>query len=129
MFNNIRRNRQTARLAYHVQRIDTSLRMRQRYITEGLHGMVLAVNYELASDATRAIDALRRIEELTPDHELAPGQRAEFGAMRSRLARLIDLPSLPAWRVAARSGDTGYVPPAEIAALYERFLSTRGDGP
>lgn len=89
--------------------------------------MVLAINYELVSDATRAIDALRRVEELTPDDTLDAAQRSEFAALRARLASFVDLPALPEWRIVARSGDRGYVPPVEVDALWERFLSMGAD--
>ena len=66
VFRNLRRSRHAERFSYHLQRIDRSLHMREEYVKEGRHGMVLAINYELVSDATRALDSLRRIEELTP---------------------------------------------------------------
>ena len=59
-----RRARHGARLDHHLERIQKSLSMRDRYVADDHRGMVLALNYELVSDATRALESLRRLEEL-----------------------------------------------------------------
>ena len=121
MLRGIRRAHHTERLKYHFQRIQTSLAMRAQYRTEGNRGNVLAVNYELVSDATRALDALRRIEELTPDHLMSSDQRARSIALRRWFSDLIALPALPKWRVSGQASGPDQASQAEIDSLYEQF--------
>lgn len=89
--------------------------------------MVLATNYELVSDATRALDSLRRIEELTPDHEIDLEARVEYGNLRKRLLEHTTLPAIPAWRVTGRSADSGRATQVEIEELYRQFLELGED--
>jgi hypothetical protein len=83
--------------------------------------MVLALNYELVSDATRALDAMRRVEEIIPDHEISPAQRSRGSILREWLSSLTLLPALPAWRVQGPASDPRRASVAEIDNLYEAF--------
>ena len=121
VFKNLRRSRHAERFSYHLQRIDRSLHMREEYVKEGRHGMVLAINYELVSDATRALDSLRRIEELTPADQLTLQEGADYTEVRGQLSGLLKLPALPAWRVTGPSSDPKHATQMEIDELYSQF--------
>jgi hypothetical protein len=95
--------------------------MRDDYEKDGLHGMVLAINYELISDATRALDALRRIEELTPDHQISVASRTEIEALREQLNPLTSLPALPRWRVQDPDAGGEQASHAEIERLHAEY--------
>jgi len=127
VFKKIRRNRHALRLANHIQRIDTSIAMRERYQSEGRKGMVLAINYELASDAMRALDALRRVEELTTALSEG-GDRGDLEAVRRRLFDLTSLPALPLSRVRGDSSLSSRASQAEIEALYAQFIQATASG-
>lgn len=96
------KNRET--LAWHVQQMSSLEATRTELEREGQRGMVLAVNYELVSHATRALAALRKLEELggsLPD-------------LRRYLLAILDLPAVPRSELNER-------PKAEIDRLFEEY--------
>ena len=94
-------------------------------MSEGRRGMVLAINYELVSDATRGLESLRRLEELTPESERTSAQEAEGRELRKQLNILTVLPAIALWRVTGRGGETR-ASEEEIDEKYREFL--RGIG-
>ena len=126
MLRELRRRRLGRELDHHLMRVQRSLSMRSEYEAEGRKGMVLAVNYELVSDSTRALQALRQLEELTPHGRLPEGAPAKIAALRTELTQHCLLPAIPAWRIQSRADDRAS--PEEIEAAYQAYRQMGAGG-
>lgn len=102
------------RLARHLETLHSHIHMigkledsRDGYEQDGLEGMVLAVNYEIMSHATRALTELRKAEELSRGD-------LDGAQMRDYLTPKVDLPAL-------RRDQLNAMPSALVKELYEKF--------
>jgi hypothetical protein len=82
---------------------------RAEYDTEGRRDMVLAVNYELASEATRTLLVIRKLEEIGGVFESA----ADVAPLRAAMQHFINLPGVPRGELSGTSRD-------KINALYDQ---------
>lgn len=102
-------------LRWHTSKIGELELMRDDYEAHGLDVMVLAVNWEIVSHASRALGELRKAEELS-------AAAMNGGEMRDFLKPKLDLPALPRNQV-----DT--TDPAQVVRLYSEFRrSNKGKG-
>lgn len=95
-------------LQWHVHMIGKLEFSRDNYERDGLKVMVLAVNYEIMSHASRALAELRKAEELS-------GGEVDGTEMREYLAPKVDLP-------AVRRDEVDSVPGERVDSLYSDFV-------
>lgn len=100
-------------LKWHVHMIGQLETSRDNYEQDGLKVMVLAVNYEIMSHASRSLAELRKAEELSKGE-------VNGHEMREYLTPKVDLP-------AVRRDEADYISQQTVDALYEEFLA-RGKG-
>lgn len=94
---------------WHLYKIQDVREMRDRDVLLGLHGQVLAANYELVSHASRALAALRVSEELSGKALVEPAKE-----IRNIFVALLKLPAIPQHAV-------GSTPVEEIERLYHEW--------
>lgn len=108
MFERFRTAKKAETLEWHVYEIAKLERLREVYEVAGQREMVLAVNSELVSHASRGLTLLRKLEEgaLRPD--------ADLSNVRSYLTANAYLPGIPRPAVDSASSE-------EVERLYDLY--------
>lgn len=115
MLNNLRRTWHWEKVKLHSLRIRSLLQDRVQYDIDREKRMVLAINYEIVSNATRAMTALRKVEELGVPADL----KSEVREIRAWLKDGMDLPGIPRSAVEAASQ-------SEVGRLYGDYEKLQG---
>ena len=116
-----RLRRAASKLKWHLDKMDQLMSLRRGYENEipsssdeyGVHlmAMALAVNYELASHASRAIGLLRQVDELRPSDQMMD---LESIRIRDLLNRCSALPAIPRREVGWHSAE-------HVEELYDQY--------
>lgn len=115
MLNNLRRTWHWEKVKLHSSRIRSLLQDRVQADIQREKAMVLAINYEIVSNATRAMSALRKVEEIG----VPTGLEREVQEIRSWLKDYLDLPAIP-----RREMDS--TPQSTIGRLYGDYERLQG---
>jgi hypothetical protein len=118
MFKEYRRRRNVVALGGHTSRLASLKEIRDQYDQEGRKDMVLAFNFELASEATRALLVVRKLQELGGVF----GSPDDASQIRASLEYYSNLPGVPQHSVKL-------TPRSEIDRLYNSFVAGKVNDP
>jgi hypothetical protein len=110
MYKEFQRRRNVEALGGHLARMKSLEAARAEYEAENRRDMVLAVNYELASEAARTLLVIRKLEELGGVFE----RSQDIEPLRKAMQEFSNLPGIPRDQLQYRS-------PAEIDSMYVRY--------
>lgn len=118
MFKQFRRRHNVAALGGHTARLASLKEIRDQYDQEGRKDMVLAFNFELASEATRSLLVVRKLQELGGVFE-SPDDASQ---VRASLEHYSHLPGVPQHSVKLTSR-------SKIDRLYNSFVAGKVNDP
>jgi hypothetical protein len=115
VFERFKKARNAEVLGMHLARLKSLEEDQAHFTSEGRKDLVLAVNYELASEATRALLVLRKLEE-----QGVSGDPREGALLREALHHFTQLPGIPRREVGEKS-------PMEINGKYLQHQVLRAE--